>query len=125
VFDQRGARLAARRGQHLVREQVGGDVLEVRDDLLRRAAATLRGLEQGARVRRGGASPLEQPGLEVERLPVGRVARRPAAGGGECHDGVRAAARGELKRDVAAERVSHEVGALEPDLVQRALDRVG
>ena len=60
----------------------------------------------------------------VERLQVGVVARRPAARRRERHDGARAPARGELQREVAAERVAGDVRRLEAGLVQRALDRV-
>ena len=45
--------------------------------------------------------------------------------GREGHDRSRPAARGELQRDVAAERVADDVGGLEAGVVHRALDRVG
>jgi hypothetical protein len=53
------------------------------------------------------------------------VAFRPAAGRRERDDRSRPSARGELQRDVTAERVAGEVRHLEARLVHRALDGVG
>ena len=50
------------------------------------------------------------------------VALRPAAGGREGGDGERPAARRELQRDVAAERVADDVRFADPRLVHRPLD---
>jgi hypothetical protein len=76
-------------------------------------------------VRRGGLQQAEQLRLEAEQVLVRVVAARPAAGRRERHDRLRPAARRELERDEAAERVAGEVRRLEAGLVHRALDRVG
>ena len=68
---------------------------------------------------------LEQPSLEAQQLAIRVVVRLPAAGRRERHDRARAPARGELERDVAAERVPDQVRGLEPGRVHRALDGVG
>ena len=54
----------------------------------------------------------------------GVVAGRPATGGGERHDRLGPAARGELQRHEAAQRVAGDVRGLEARLVHRLLDRV-
>ena len=89
------------------------------------AAPALSGGQQRQRVRRGRLRRLDHRRLEAERVPVRLVAPRPAPCGGKRNDRFRAAARGELKRDVAAERVAGDVRRLEAGLVHRPLDRVG
>jgi hypothetical protein len=124
VVDQRQRGRGAGRAEHQVREQLDWDVLEIRRDQPRRAAAALGGGQERVGVRRRCLQHLEHRGLEAERLLVRLVVRRPAAGRGERHDGLRAAARRELERHVAAQRVPDHVRGLQARLVHRALDRV-
>ncbi len=92
-------------------------------DVVRGEAPALGRGEQRLRVRRGGLGLLDQPRLKGEHLLVRVVL--PTAGRGERHDRPRPPARGELERDVAAERVADEVRSLEARVVHRPLDGVG
>src|SRR5919197_126869 len=121
VLDQGERRIASRRASHLVGEQLGRDVLEVRGDVPRRAPPAVSGDKERLGVRRRGLQQLVHRRLEAQRVLVGVVARRPAAGRRERHDLVRPAARGELERDVASERVADDVRGLEVGVVHRAL----
>ena len=76
-------------------------------------------------MRRDRLDLLLELGEEAERLLVGVVALRPAAGGRERDDAARPAARRELQREVAAERVADDVRGLDAGLVHRLLERVG
>jgi len=109
----------------LVGEQLGGDVLVVDGRVERRAALALRRGEQLLRVGRDRLDLLVQLGEEVECLAVGVVALRPAAAGRERHHRPRPAARRELERHVAAQRVADDVRGLEARVVHRPLELVG
>ena len=67
---------------------------------------------------------LEHGRLEVEHVLERVVALRPAAGGSNRHHRPSAPTRGELERDVAAQRVADQMGGVESRVVHRTFDRV-
>jgi hypothetical protein len=125
VVDQGERRVAAGDAADLMGEQLRRDVLEPRGAELRRPAPALRRGDQRLGVESGAPRGLDQRPLDAERAAIRLVAARPAARRCERDDRPRAAARRELQRHVAAQRVAGEVRRLEARRVHRALDRVG
>ena len=114
----------ARDADHLVRDQIGRDVLEVRRDQLGRAPAALRRRRDRVSVRRGRPRLLEYPQLQAQELAWPRVAVGPPARRCERDDRPGPASRRQPQRDVAAERVADDVRIMDAGSVDQLLNLV-
>ena len=118
IIARRG--LAARRAAHLVGEQLGRDVLEVRRSMYsRRPPPALRRGHDRLGVRRRRLQQLAASSLKTRASPCRTRRRAPSRRPARARRPSRPAARGELQRDVAAERVADDVRRLEARLVHR------
>ncbi len=105
-------------------EQLGRDLLGVDDEVLGGAAAARGRGDDRVDVREDGRERVLHGQEVLLGDALGSVADGPAAGRRERDDAARAAAGGELQRDVAAERVADEVRGGEAGVVHGRLDGV-